>query len=565
MKNILIIAGFVIIAYSAAFATSISGDISGVLLSENSPYEVVGDLRVPQGLSLEIEAGCYLDFQGYYHLEVDTNALLRIQGNQSDSVIFTTQDTIVCWEGINFLYGNDGSELNFCIIERAQDPENPGDNPETFYGAVYINNSNINFSNCSVRFNKIYPTSDYSKGGGIYCKNSTLTLTDCVIADNLSYEGFGGGIYANSSVLAVNNCQILNNRASFSGSGIFCDNSISVLTGNLISGNKTYYGLGGEDSGAILIYGGETLIEDNEIVNNLSGESGGGIRLFDHVSATLNNNYIADNIAYTVAGGLNVGLCPNLILTNNIIANNQTYFDVAGGIAIWRCENMIFSNNTIYGNSAGTRGGGVAINNDSSTTFVNNIFYNNYAYEDQQIYSVNSNLTVQYSCIEGGWPGEGNIDADPLFEDAANGDFHLSWGNYPIDDYSKSPCIDAGAPWLPYDPDSTRADMGALYFDQWLNDIDEQDQLPRHVRLHQNYPNPFNARTQINYALHRTGQVSVDIYDILGRKVQTLYNGEQAAGEHSLIWKADEVASGVYFYKLTAGDYAETKRMMLVK
>jgi hypothetical protein len=107
--------------------------------------------------------------------------------------------------------------------------------------------------------------------------------------------------------------------------------------------------------------------------------------------------------------------------------------------------------------------------------------------------------------------------------------------------------------------------MGALYFDQWLNDIDEQDQLPRHVRLHQNYPNPFNARTQINYALHRTGQVSVDIYDILGRKVQTLYNGEQAAGEHSLIWKADEVASGVYFYKLTAGDYAETKRMMLVK
>jgi len=75
-------------------------------------------------------------------------------------------------------------------------------------------------------------------------------------------------------------------------------------------------------------------------------------------------------------------------------------------------------------------------------------------------------VTATYSDIQGGWYGTGNIDADPLFADPANGDFHLSWANFPIPDDTKSPCIDAGDPNSPFDPDGTIADMGAFYFNQ---------------------------------------------------------------------------------------------------
>jgi hypothetical protein len=71
----------------------------------------------------------------------------------------------------------------------------------------------------------------------------------------------------------------------------------------------------------------------------------------------------------------------------------------------------------------------------------------------------------------GGYTGIGNIDADPLFADSINSDFHLTWVNFPVPDSTRSPCIDAGDPESPFDPDSTTADMGAFYFDQTLMPI----------------------------------------------------------------------------------------------
>ena len=94
--------------------------------------------------------------------------------------------------------------------------------------------------------------------------------------------------------------------------------------------------------------------------------------------------------------------------------------------------------------------------------------------------------------------------------------------------------------------------------------VDEQP-LPSKVNYLRNYPNPFNTSTLIKYNLPTQSQTTLEIYDILGRKVTTLYNGPQAAGGHQLVWNAADLSSGVYFYKLTAGDYIETRRMTLVK
>jgi len=83
--------------------------------------------------------------------------------------------------------------------------------------------------------------------------------------------------------------------------------------------------------------------------------------------------------------------------------------------------------------------------------------------------------------------------------------------------------------------------------------------------LSQNHPNPFNATTLINYQLASASYVKLEVYNLIGRKVATLADEAQEVGYKSVNWDASEVSSGLYFYKLTAGDYTETRRMMLVK
>jgi hypothetical protein len=88
--------------------------------------------------------------------------------------------------------------------------------------------------------------------------------------------------------------------------------------------------------------------------------------------------------------------------------------------------------------------------------------------------------------------------------------------------------------------------------------------------LSQNYPNPFNPSTTINYTI-ASGQlagnnlVTLKIYDILGREVKTLVNEKQSAGSYSVSFNADKLASGIYFYTLRAGNFVQTKKMILLK
>jgi len=79
------------------------------------------------------------------------------------------------------------------------------------------------------------------------------------------------------------------------------------------------------------------------------------------------------------------------------------------------------------------------------------------------------------------------------------------------------------------------------------------------------YPNPFNARTTISYQLQTAGEVTLEVYNLLGQRVTTLVNEKQQAGCKSIIWEASTISSGLYFFKLTAGEFTEARRMMLVK
>jgi parallel beta-helix repeat protein len=134
-------------------------------------------------------------------------------------------------------------------------------------------------------------------------------------------------------------------------------------------------------------------------------------------------------------GGIYFGNDADLTVTNCTISENLGV-GIQSPFSEFPWWHLTAENTVIYGNSGGSVG------------------------------CQNATFTARYCCVEGGWSGEGNIDCDPLFEDPANGDFHLTWDNFPTSDQTKSCCIDSGDPDSPKDPDDTRADIGAFYFDQ---------------------------------------------------------------------------------------------------
>jgi hypothetical protein len=95
--------------------------------------------------------------------------------------------------------------------------------------------------------------------------------------------------------------------------------------------------------------------------------------------------------------------------------------------------------------------------------------------------------------------------------------------------------------------------------------IDDVPGLPKVYSLAQNFPNPFNAQTSINFALPQQSDVKIEVYNVLGQKAATLAEGLLPAGVHTVTWDASDVASGVYYYKLSAGEYSAVKMMTLLK
>ena len=322
-------------------------------------------------------------------------------------------------------------------------------------------------------------------GGGIFCNSSSLSLANVTITGN-SASSLGGGIYCNDSDLILKNVDIIWNIASDRGGGISCGNSSLNLVNVTIIGNSADYG------GGIYCYDSSPSLENVTIAENIAND-GGGIYCYDNSSPSLENVNIIGNSAigdYSHGGGIYCSHSSSSLENVTIIGNSAVF---GGGIYCRWSSNPILENVTITGNSA-ENGGGIYCSDNSSPSLENCILWNDYP---QEIYfdedSYPDTITISYSDVQGGESGiitnnngtvnwlEGNIDANPLFLDPANRDYHLT---------ENSPCIDAGDPDSPLDPDGTLADMGAYYYDQgeiiliWPGDTDyngivnEEDILP---------------------------------------------------------------------------------------
>jgi nitrous oxidase accessory protein NosD len=288
----------------------------------------------------------------------------------------------------------------------------------------------------------------YGRGGGIYCESSSPTISNNTITRNTTCN-YGGGIYcgANSSPSIIHNT-IIRNTADFAGGGVCCYYSSPVITDNTVSNNSATgshsYG------GGLYCYGdSRPLVTRNIIYENSGNQYGGGVHCGYYSNAEITNNIVTNNRAVYAGGGICCLDHSPARISNNIISGNSS--DYEGGGVCFKYAFPTVANNTIYDNIASDHGGGISCGEFSNLTVASSILWHNTSSSGAEIWIGNKYyptfLAITHSDVQGGqssifvdtactlnW-GPGMIEVDPLFADAPNDDFHLTW---------QSPCRDAG-------------------------------------------------------------------------------------------------------------------------
>jgi parallel beta-helix repeat protein len=322
--------------------------------------------------------------------------------------------------------------------------------PDGVGGGMYNFESSPTVTNCTFSGN----TAD-GFGGGMYNQwGSNPTVTDCTFNENSAVFD-GGGMYNWDSSPTVANCTFSGNTAARDGGGLATRNGGSPTVTNCTFSGNTAVGDGGG------MYNSEcSLTVDNcTFTGNAASDDGGGMSNFDEVDALVTSCAFIGNSAVADGGGLYHGYHSAAAVTGCTFTGNTA--PDGGGMFIYNNIDATVTNSTFSGNTA-TFGGGT-FSYYGSLTLTNCTFSGNsssygpaFSFDspDQQFPSDlvmtncilwdgtngiwnkdGSTLTISYTNVQGGWRGPGNIDADPLFVDPDNGDYHLSPG---------SPCIDAG-------------------------------------------------------------------------------------------------------------------------
>jgi len=298
-------------------------------------------------------------------------------------------------------------------------------------------------------------STDY--GGGIYCSDASPTLAHLVIAGNSAEQG-GGGVYCTSGAAPLlSHIVIRDNQSSYHGGGFHAyTGAHPTLEFVTISGNQAEADGGGMHCAQQT----EVVMRDFTVTGNQSGRWGGGVFLCGSSTLTGERGVIDSNFAADRGGGF-YGWGSDLTLTYVLNSLNEAS-NLGSALFATGGSQLSLVNCTVSRNLASSANIGLGA---SALELRNAILW---GYDGDQVeMDGNSSCDVSYSDVEGGrngisggfthW-GEGNLNEDPVFAAPDDADFQLQYG---------SPCIDAGDPDSPKDPDSSRADMGAYPFEQY--------------------------------------------------------------------------------------------------
>jgi parallel beta-helix repeat protein/predicted outer membrane repeat protein len=442
-------------------------------------------------------------------------------------------------------------------------------------GGIFLNQADPLVQNNIVTHN-----TSMGRAGGIYIQNKCPPdlpenryplVTRNLVADNVA--GIDGGGIATSSCDSSNVTEntISNNVALHGGGAIHLHCSAKTyISENRIEGNRCE-GAGG---GAIFITENSkpTIIRNTISGNTALNNNGGAINVHTETAANIFENLFCDNTA-TNGGTINVRNKGRAFIERNTFAGNVSESSGGAVYANGTAAILVIINNTFHENASGN-GGAIEIGESTYALIENNVLSNE-SRGEPLIIGNPSRVFVRHNCF---WNTSGdtvgaayedslrNFFADPNFIDPGLLDFELT---------EKSPCIDAGNPESPLDPDSTVADVGRFYFDQGPVVIDPPGTFVGKIPtsyLIQNYPNPFNPSTTITLAAGKDlqGTVDLSIYDVRGRLVRHLYRGELMEGLYRFVWDGSDerlaaVGSGVYFCRVKWKTGESTVKMIMEK
>ncbi|MCK4302909.1 MAG: right-handed parallel beta-helix repeat-containing protein, partial [Candidatus Eisenbacteria sp.] len=347
-------------------------------------------------------------------------------------------------------------------------------------------------------------------GGGVRCSGASPTINNCIFDDNEAGTpyGRGGGMYCHDCSPTITSCTFSNNSTSMDGGAMYCHDCSPTIISCTFSNNSTLM-----DGGAMFL--------DNS----------------------------APTISYCVFS------------ENSALRNG-------GGACSWLASSLVFTNCTFAENAA-TFGAGFFVSHNSSATAENTIIA--FSTEGAAIYC--SRRGVALTCCDlygnagGDWVGciaaqdsiNGNIHSDPLF----------CWDANPEDPYT----LWHGSPCLPgHNPACSLIGARPVGCDE--NSIDQEPVfVPYTLLMARPVPNPFTCTTCLRYSVPSTSRsisVRLWILDVSGRLVRSLVNADQRPGMYATSWDGYDhtgrrLGSGIYLCRLTMGDVALTRRVVIVR
>jgi Secretion system C-terminal sorting domain len=511
-------------------------------------------------------------------------------------------------------YGAIGADSSTVIINNSIFQSN-----STIWGGAIASNYGL------LEINDSYFSNNKSEHGGAVITGWNQTLINT--SDFVQNESvWGGGLSVLNSDLIIDSCLFTKNQAESNAGAIeyIVDSTISKSNHELKITNTKFKENYGFFRGALEIQQRD-LLESKVNVDiskclflNNSSDRGGVLFINGFIKDfKLSNSILNGNTAVLRTAGCNFSNSVEGIVANCLFSSNITNGG-SSAAAIGTGSKVSFENCTFTQNS-GNLGASITLRKSGPVTLLNSILWDNRpsnllvnALDD----SAGCELNVYYSSIQDGadsirindttsilnW-GIGNIDADPLFS-IADSFYRLT---------QNSPCIGTGIEsieiegvWhhcsptdllgsLRPNPVDEFVDMGAIESEFLLVGIERNGKkTPKSYVLFQNYPNPFNPSTTIKYSIpasvmpnsfqHQNNEipdqgrndnmkVQLNIYDLLGSEVSTLVNKEQPPGNYEIEFDGSELTSGIYFYRLQAGDpassagqvYVDIKKMILLK